>query len=513
VTSPSRRDLLRLTAAGAAVGVTAGSGLLAATTSAAAAGPAGSLVPASLDVHLARRATFGATPDVVAQIRRMGRRAWVDKQLNPGSINDAACSRMLTERFPGLNWNITQARRHLVPFSWDLMFDVGVATVARATWSKRQLFEVMVEFWSNLLHVTNPSDRVWDNRQDYDRTVLRKHALGRFEDMLVASARHPSMLLYLNNAESTRFEPNENYGRELLELHSVGVDAGYTEDEMLQSALIMTGFGVDWETGLFEYSAWNHYRGRVGVLGFSHSNRTGTGGKDVATAYLKYLARHPATARRIATKLCERFVSDTPPAALVDKLASVYRANGTAIKPVLRTLFASSAFTSSVGKKVRRPLEDMTGTLRILDYGPDKSGVEGMRGLYWMADGLGHAPQTWHQPDGFPDVAVAWQSAGTTLGRWNMHLSLAAHWWPSQLTQPKLRRLLPKKLPATHGALVDALSQRLVFRRLSTPHRRAVLTFMGRSASDPLSPDDAAVDWRLPYIVALILDSPYNAVR
>ncbi len=94
-----------------------------------------------------------------------------------------------------------------------------------------------------------------------------------------------------------------------------------------------------------------------------------------------------------------------------------------------------------------------------------------------------------------------------------MHLSLAGHWWPSQLTQPKLRQLLPKKLPATHGALVDALSQRLVFRKLSTPHRRAVLTFMGRSAGDPLSPDDAAVDWRLPYIVALILDSPYNAVR
>jgi uncharacterized protein (DUF1800 family) len=513
MTSPARRDVLRLTAAGTAVGLTAGSGLLAATATGAAAGAGGSLVPASADVHLARRATFGATPDVVAQIRRMGRRAWVDKQLRPGSIDDTACSRMIRNRFPGLGWDITQARRNLEPFSWDLMFDLGVASVARAAWSKRQLFEVMVEFWSNLLHVTNPSDRAWDNRQDYDRVVLRKHALGRFEDMLVASARHPAMLLYLNNSVSTRFEPNENYGRELLELHSVGVDAGYSEDEMLQSALIMTGFGVDWETGLFEYSPWNHYRGRVKVLGFSRSNSTGAGGKDVATAYLRYLANHPATARRIATKLCERFVSDNPPAALVDRLASVYRANGTAIKPVLRALFSSSAFTSSAGKKVRRPLEDMTATLRILNYGWDKSGTEGLRGLYWMADGLGQAPATWHQPDGFPDVAVAWQSAGTTLGRWNMHLSLAAHWWPSKLTQPNLRTLLPRKLPRTHGALVDVLAQRLVFRTLRSEHRRAVLTFLGRSASDPLTADDAAVNWRLAYLVALILDSPYNAVR
>ena len=125
------------------------------------------------------------------------------------------------------------------------MYDVSMATIARATWSKRQLFEVMCEFWSNHLNVTNPSDRVWDNRQDYDRRVIRKHALGRFEDMLIASATHPSMLLYLNNADSTKDYPNENYGRELLELHTVSVDGGYNEQDMRNSTLIMTGFGVE----------------------------------------------------------------------------------------------------------------------------------------------------------------------------------------------------------------------------------------------------------------------------
>lgn len=510
MTSPGRRDVLRTAVAGAALAtVPAGLSLAAAPEAVAAS----ALVTDDLDLHLARRATFGPTPSVVADIARLGRKAWLEQQLNPGRIDDTSCATLMKERFPGLTWTVAQAQANLEAFSWDLMFDVGVSTIARATWSKRQLFEVMVEFWSNHLHVTNPSDNVWDNRQDYDRQVLRKHALGRFEDMLIASAQHPAMLLYLNNAVSTRFEPNENYGRELLELHTVGVDAGYTEDEMLQSALIMTGFGVDWDTREYVYSAANHHRGAVHVLGFSDANATGPGGHDVGLRYLKYLARHPSTATRIATKLCERFVSDTPPASLVSRLATVYRQNGTAIKPVLRELFGSPAFNQSRGEKVRRPLEDVTATLRVLGYRPDKTGTDGMRGLYWIADGLGHAPASWAQPNGFPDVAASWRSAGTTLGRWNMHLSLAAHWWPSELRQPALRSLLPKKLPVTYGGLVDALARRLLFRTMTAQHKKVVLAFIERSANDVVHADDAALTWRFPYLVALILDSPYNAVR
>ena len=121
------------------------------------------------------------------------------------------------------------------------MNDVLLSTVARALWSKRQVFEVMVDFWSNHLNVTCPSDGVWDNRHLYDRDVIRKHALGSFKDMLVASAKHPSMLVYLNQAESTKDAPNENYGREVLELHTVGVDAGYDENDIYNSAKILTG--------------------------------------------------------------------------------------------------------------------------------------------------------------------------------------------------------------------------------------------------------------------------------
>jgi uncharacterized protein (DUF1800 family) len=393
------------------------------------------------------------------------------------------------------------------------MFDLGVATLARACWSRRQLFEVMVDFWSNHLNVTNPSDDPWYCRHDYDRTVIRAHAFGKFEDMLVASAQHPAMLLYLNNAESTKDAPNENYGRELLELHTVSLDAGYSEDEMHASALLMTGFGVDWDTGEFRYWKDDHATGRVRILGFSSANGSASGGYTAGLDYLRYLARHPKTARHIASKLCTRFVSDTPPASLVSALAATYLARGTAIVPVLRQLFRSPEFAASMGQKVRRPMEDVVATVRILGIGPDPSGRDGMEGLYWMLDDLGNAPLAWAPPNGYPDVAAAWASAGGTLGRWNSHMSLAAHWWPDQLTRPPLRSFLPSTLPATHGELVEALAKRLVFRTLPAAQRNAVLSLVGRSPTDPLHKGDEALTWRLPYLMSLILDSPSHATR
>jgi uncharacterized protein (DUF1800 family) len=508
--TPTRRDVIKASAAVA--GGLAVAGSLSAVAAAAEPEAGADFVPSDQELHLLRRATYGPTPASVATMRSQGRKTWLDKQLNPAAIDDSMCDHLIAQRFPGMKWTIPQARSNIEAFSVGLMYDVTSATISRAVWSKRQLLEVMCDFWSNHLNVSNPSDNVWDNRHDYDRVVIRKHALGRFEDMLVASAIHPAMLLYLNNAESTKDNPNENYGRELLELHSVSVDGGYNEEDMRQSTLIMTGFSVDWETGLFEYNSWAHHRGPVQVMGFSDDNAEANG-YNVGIRYVKYLANHPSTAQHLAHKLCVRFVSDDPPQALVDSLAQTYLANGTAIKPMLRKLFLSNAFESSVGLKTRRPFEDVAATLRILGYKPDKTGTQGIEALNWVSSDLGNAPLAWSPPDGYPDEAIAWQSAGTTLGRWNMHLSLAAHWWPTALVQPPLRKLLPDRLPVTYGGLVDALAKRLVFRKLASNHRRAVLDFLGQDATDVLHSDDAAVGWRLPYLVALILDSPYHGIR
>ena len=143
----------------------------------------------------------------------------------------------------------------------------------------------------------------------------------------MASANHPAMLLYLNNAESTKDNPNENYGRELLELHTVGVDGGYNEEDMRQSTPIMTGYSVDRGDRLFEYNNWAHFRGPVQVMDFTAANAE-ENGYQVGIQYLKYLANHPSTAQHLARKLCMRFVSDEPDQTLVDSLAATYLANG-----------------------------------------------------------------------------------------------------------------------------------------------------------------------------------------
>ncbi|HEY7401386.1 MAG TPA: DUF1800 domain-containing protein [Actinomycetota bacterium] len=470
-------------------------------------------VPSDLDLHVLRRATYGPTPALRDQIKQRGRWNWLDDQLDPDSVNDAYCDDLINDRFPHLDWTIAKAVDKIDDGSWDLMFDLGVAAIVRATWSKRQLFEVMVDFWSNHLNVTNPFDGGWATRHDYDRKVIRQHALGRFEDMLIASATHPAMMYYLNNAESTKDLPNENYGRELLELHTVGVAAGYSETDMYNSTLVMTGYGVNWETQKFQYHDWAHYVGPVQVMDWSSNNGSASHGYDVGLNYLRYLANHESTAQHIASKLVTRFVSDEPDQALVDKLANTYLNHDTAIVPVLRQLFHSAAFEDSIGAKVRRPMEDVIATLRILGDKPDKHGRAGLEGLYWLIEGLGNTPMGWVPPNGYPDVADAWRSAGGTLGRWNMHMSLAAKWWPDTLVRPPLKKMVPDPLPATHGKLVDALAKRLVFRKLTAEHTDAVLAIVERTSSDPLSDDDAIVGWRLPYVVAAILDSPYHATR
>ena len=481
----------------------------------AAAAGGSSFVPTDANLHLLRRTTYGITPRLQRDIANLGRTRWLDQQLDPTSISDAYVEDFIAQRLPNLTMSVQEAYE-TYGGSWDLMMDLGKASILRAGWSRRQLFEVMVDFWSNHLNITNPHEGCWWSRHDYDRRVIRRHAMGKFSDMLRGSALHPAMMMYLNNAESTKDNPNENYGREILELHSVGVDGGYGEQDMRQSTLVLTGYGISWDTGTFEYHAWDHHTGPVSVMGWSHANAGANQGYDVALDYIDYLAHHPSTATRIATKLCQRFVSDVAPPALVDSLAQVYLDQDTAIVPVLRALFASAAFKGSIGQKVRRPFQDVIATMRVLGIQPDKRGADGLEGLYWMIEGLGDVPMGWIPPNGYPDYADAWRSAGITLGRWNMHVGMASGWWPADMLQvPDLRTfLLGSTLPATYGKLVDQLATRLVFRKLSAAHRNAVLAFVNRAADDRVKAGDSFLQgWRFPYLVALILDTPYHGIR
>jgi uncharacterized protein (DUF1800 family) len=301
---------------------------------------------------------------------------------------------------------------------------------------------------------------------------------------------------------------NENYGRELLELHSVGIDAKYTEADVRNSAYILTGRTLD-DEGTFRYESRRHWTGKVKVLGFSHENKSAADGLALGDAYVTYLATHPATARRIAYKLGVRFVCDDPPNTLVDRLAQAYLDNGTAIVPVLRTLFRSVEFWMSNGLKTRRPLENIVATARIVGVTPGAQTRDGIEGLYWMADQLGMAPLRWIPPDGYPDRADAWGSAHSTLGTWNSHRAMVQGWHKG-ITYPKPETFVGLK-PTTVGAYLDTVAQRLVHQPMQAAHKQALLTFLG--AKETTKVKDVRLGGKIEQVVPLILDSVYHTLR
>ncbi|NHA67233.1 DUF1800 domain-containing protein [Phycicoccus sp. CMS6Z-2] len=465
-------------------------------------------------VHLARRASWGATPELVAEISAVGRVAWVDAQLNPASVPDAATTDLVASTWPRLRLATWEVHDTYYPSSTgDLGTDVIQAYLARALWSKRQLLEVLVDFWTNHLVVTAPWGDAWDAVHRFHVDVVRAHALGRYADMLVAAAKHPAMLNQLDNGSSTKRSPNENFGRELLELHTVGPGA-YPESDVRRSALVLTGLSTDRESGEYYYRHIRHHTGPLSVMDWSDPNASAFGEK-VADSYLVHLARHPRTAATIARKLAVRFVSDDPPSALVDRLAQVYLANDTRIAPVVRTLLLSSEFGGSVGQKVKRPLENMVSTARVLGVRPGPATTSWLGDLVWNAKVAGQQPMGWPAPNGFPDVAGAWAGAGTTLAAWNWHMGQGWEATSStpRVAYPALRGLLPAVVPSTYGALVDALATRLLLAPLPTAKRDAVCAFLDKTPEAAVRSTDAVLGWRLPYVVALVLDSPEFATR
>ena len=469
------------------------------------------LVSADPVAHLVRRATFGPTPAVLADVQKLGIEGWLDRQLDPAKISDPVCDELMA-RLPLAGASIATTRATIAKNSYDGFKQLGRAAVARAAWSNRQLFEMTAAFWANHLHVAAPSSQTWDSRADYDAQVIRKHTFGRFADMLKASLRHPAMLTYLDNRSSTKAHPNENYARELMELHTVGLV--YSEQDVYAGARLLTGLTVNKTNGVFRYDGGQHVTGPVSILGFKHANATTAGGESAALAFADYLAKHPATAARLATKLCKRFVADEAPASLVAKLAKVYLDNDTAIKPVLKALFLSPEFAAAVGQKTRTPLEDLTATIRTLGLGPEKSGLQLLDALYNGLVYAGHAPLRWAPPNGYPDVAAAWASPSGFLLRCNNHLNLAAGWYPSWFTRPAdmLKSLVPT-LPGTYGALVDALAVRLIGSKLPAQHTAAVLSVAGKLPTSPLTASDKSLAGHAPYLIALVLDAPSFQLR
>lgn len=473
----------------------------------------------ALERHWMNRLSWGATPELTEQLRAAGGpRAWFEAQLEPAAIPDRFAGG-LRSWFPNTQYEAQLLwKRHkqdLYPL-WQVAADLQSWTLLRRIHSKRQLHEVMTDFWSNLLHVPAGDDKSYTWRWDYDAT-LRRHALGTFEAMLQAAITHPAMGCYLDNAQSTDIELNENLGRELLELHTVGVRAGYTEDDVKMSARILTGYNVDmWDTFDAWYAKYDHFVGPVRVLDFSDRNAK-PDGQLVATRYLRYLAHHPATARRIARRLCVRLVSDAPSAALVTVVADAYLASGTDIKATLRALVGHADFAAAAGAKVRTPVEDAVAMYRVLGVRPVKPTQDGAFAddFHWLVGGMGQQPFDWPRPDGAPDIGESWAGVSRVLRCFEAHHSAAAGWWPSNdvTYRDETVWLQGLTLPATLDQVTNHICRQVLCRPATDPLKEAVATRLGLARTYPVKAVSDMAMWRLQYVLAAALNSPDHMHR
>lgn len=370
--------------------------------------------PRSSGRWLINRLTFGYTPEEQALMDELGYYGYLEYHLNHTAIDDSVVNAKLQPYYT-LNWSPYLLYLEHASVVVNQLIE---SSIIRAVYSKRQLYERMVEFWSDHFYVSslkafNPWLKTYD-----DRVVARPHALGRFSDMLQASAQSTAMLIYLDNQTSIAGNQNENYARELLELHTLGVDGGYTQQDVVEVARCLTGWGdyqgptyQNWFTYYFDPA--KHDDGQKVVLG---QVIPAGGGINDGFMVLDILAQHPSTARYISKKLCQRFYSYDPPQSLINTVAATFTASQGDIKAVLRTLF-SNIDPNTAPPKLKRPVHLFASALRAAGAtiaGSPTSYGSDLRNQYAAA---GHEPFSWGTPDGWPDKLESW--SGLLLPRWN----------------------------------------------------------------------------------------------
>ncbi len=347
----------------------------------------------------------------------------------------------------------------------------------RAIYSNRQLEEVLVDFWFNHFNVYLNKGPMRHLTIGYERDAIRPHVLGSFGDMLLATARHPAMLFYLDNWQSVDPEAaarirkrrknalkrvrglNENYARELLELHTLGVDGGYTQQDVIEVARCFTGWSIEdpRHGGGFRFNYVVHDRKEKTVLG--HTIPAG-GGIEDGLAVIDILVRHPSTARFISTKLAQRFVADNPPEKLVRKVTETFRKTEGDLREVMRTMLTSRQFfsTGAYRAKVKSPLETVVSAVRALD-----ADVTFARGLAYSIEQMGQPLFRKEEPTGYSNVSDAWLNSATLLERLNFAQALAANKLPGSTVDL-----------SSLGAGADEVAAAILWREVSQQTRQSI---------------------------------------
>jgi uncharacterized protein (DUF1800 family) len=537
-------------------------------------------VPARPDdkaiIHVLNRIGFGPTPDTVARVRQVGLADYIEQQLHPDRIDDAPMAARLeplttltktTQELaadyfvPAMMERREQQRRTnqeptASPSAADTdrkdmrtpeqietmrgvrapVLELSQQKVLRAAYSERQLEEVLVDFWFNHFNVFVGKGVVRMYLTEYERDAIRPHVLGKFRDLVGATAHSPAMLFYLDNWQSTaapeartsndmqrrpppvrnpsfagqrprlvpnrpRIRPsddgmpmvdqrppprrrglNENYARELMELHTLGVDGGYTQKDVQEVARAFTGWTISAprQGGTFRFDPRMHDDGDKAVLG--HVIKAG-GGKSDGEQVLDILVKHPSTARFVATKLARRFVADDPPKALVDRAAARFTETGGDLRAVVRTILTSPEFFAPTAyrAKTKTPFEFVVSAVRTtgIDVGNALALVRALQELGMPLYGA-------QPPTGYADRADAWVNSGALLNRMNFAVSL---------TGGQLRaRGSDIRRPFAEQSARDA-SNDLFARALARDVSESTVSTVGRATTAPQA-------------IALILGSP-----
>jgi len=486
-----------------------------------APGVAPALTPRDSAFHALNRLAYGARPGEADSVAKVGVMRWIEQQLDAdhipdsrlaarerefkildydradlaGRYRDAVQERQRLQREAAATGDSSRMRgaRPMQEFR-ELGGELQQLAIVRAAISERQLREVMVDFWTNHFNVFvgKGADRFL--LPSYIEETIRPRALGRFEDLLIATARSPAMLFYLDNAQSVapgssppgplsalrrggtgvRRGINENYARELMELHTLGVDGGYTQQDVINVARIFTGWSIerpDRGAG-FVFHDWAHDQGDKVVLG----QKFKSDGEDEGIRLLKFLANQHATMHHVSAKLCARFVADEPPDGCVDAAVAAWQKTHGDIRAVLRAIVTSPDFWTPqvVRAKVKTPFEFVVSAVRAAGVEPDDTPR-----LAQMVARLGEPLYQQPAPTGYAETEAHWVNSGALLARMNAAMAIAKEC---------------SSIPTIddHAQLVDQIDQRLMAGTMS-PHTKTVILEQLMDIADPQQAKTLAV--------------------
>jgi uncharacterized protein (DUF1800 family) len=411
------------------------------------------------DIALLDRVSWGGNAAGAQLLAQQGTQSYLAEQIHSG--NDSNLPRAIQEQIDGLTISqttpeqivadlrderqaiktlsdpvqIEEAQKNLQKRLTSLEREAQTRALLRDLYSKNQLREEMTWFWFNHFNIGAQKAALRGLVGDYEETAIRPHVFGRFRDLLAATLYHPAMLIYLDNAQNAAGHINENYAREIMELHTLGVNGGYTQQDVQELARILTGVGVNlngnapnlgprWQSlyvrqGLFEFNPKRHDFGMKTFLGHGIA---GSGLSEVEQA-IDILSRSPSTARRISYQLAQYFVSDDPPEALVDRMAESFQASDGDIARVSQTMFASEEFSQSLGRKFKDPLQFVVSAVRTA-YS-DRAVVNTAPLLRWL-NRLGEPLYEHVTPDGYPITEASWSGSGDMAARFEIARIIAS---------------------------------------------------------------------------------------